>query len=307
MRIAVTGATSMIGISLTNAALKEGYEVTAIVRPGSPGINDLPASANVKIIECEISDYGSIGAGECNMFFHLAWNKTSVGGRDDDTQQDNIEYTLSAVKLAKNWNASVFVGAGSQAEYGLLDRKAVSGTPTNPTSGYGRAKYSAGRKAAELCERSGMRFCWSRIFSAYGEYDKGHTLIMYLIRTLLSGNTPELTKCEQMWDYIYAGDVAAALLAIGMNGADGRTYNIGSGECRPLKEYVEDIRDMIDPQIELRFGVKEYYPHQQMFLCADISELTADTGFVPRYCFKEGMQRTISHVRGQLNKSSRSD
>lgn len=307
MRIAITGATSMTGIALTKLALEEGHEVIAIVRSESSGIKDLPSSKRVTIRECDISDYGSIaGADKCDLFFHLAWNKTSAGGRDDmDVQLRNLEYTLDAVRLAKSWSASAFTGVGSQAEYGLLNERAGRDTPTNPTSGYGIAKYAAGKMAAILCKQSGIRCCWARIFSSYGEYDRDYTLIMYLIHTLLSGNSPELTKCEQIWDYVYTGDVARALLAMGLRGKDGGTYPIGSGECRPLKEYVTEIRDSIDPKIELRFGVKEYYPHQQMFLCADIGALREDTGFVPKYSFKEGIARTVSFVKDQLKSSSR--
>ncbi|MCL2143081.1 MAG: NAD-dependent epimerase/dehydratase [Methanomassiliicoccaceae archaeon] len=309
MRIAITGATCMTGIALTKLALDEGHEVIAIVRPGSAGTADLPVSKKLKTAECNISDYDRIkDADKCDMFFHLAWDKTAGAGRDDVyTQLNNIEYTLDAVRLAKSWGASAFVGAGSQAEYGLMDRKACNDTPTNPTSGYGIAKYAAGKMAAILCGQLGVKFCWSRIFSSYGEHDREYTLIMYLIRTMLAGNIPELTKCGQTWDYIYTGDVARALLAIGLRGIDGRTYQIGTGECRPLKGYVTDIRDAIDPNIELKFGVKEYYPHQQMFLCADIGDLTKDTGFVPACSFKEGIARTVSFVRDQMSRRSRSD
>jgi len=299
VRIAITGATSMTGIALTEHALDEGYDIVAIVRPGSTGIKDIPVSKKITVRECDISDYKRLtGADRCDIFIHLAWNKTSPHERDDiDAHLNNITYTTDAVRLAKGWGASAFVGVGSQAEYGLLNGKVNENTPTNPMSGYGIAKYSAGKLAAILCKQLGMRCCWSRIFSSYGERDRNHTLIMYLIRTLLSGNSPELTKCEQIWDYVYTRDVARAILAIGMRGKDGSTYSIGSGECRPLRDFVKDIRDMIDPGIELKFGAKEYYPHQQMFLCADIKELTRDTGFVPKYSFREGIARTISFVK----------
>ena len=47
--------------------------------------------------------------------------KGTIDGRDDSyTQLDNVKYTLDACKLAKKSNCSVFVGAGSQAEYCLL-------------------------------------------------------------------------------------------------------------------------------------------------------------------------------------------
>ena len=296
----------MIGIALVNFVIKEGHEVIAIVRPESAGIDSLPSSEKIKICICDISDYESLyGIDECDIFFHLAWGKTVASARDDtDVQLKNLKCTLDAVRLAKSWNARAFIGAGSQAEYGLLNKRADDDTPTNPTSGYGIAKFSAGKMAKLLCKQLDIRFCWSRIFSVYGEHDRGHTLVMYLINTMLNGGSPELTKCEQMWDYLYSSDAARALLAIGLNGKDGQIYPIGSGECKPLKEYITEVRDSMDPNIELSFGVREYYPHQQMFLCADIRKLTADTGFVPKYSFKEGIARTISFVETQNNKVS---
>jgi len=298
MRIAITGATGMIGSSLADAALKEGHEVIAVVRPGSHRAGNL-ADERITVAECGISDYKSImGGRKCDVLFHLAWDKTFGDGRDDaHAQLKNIEYTLDAVSLADSWGASAFVGAGSQAEHGRVDGKIRGDTPVNPTSGYGIAKYSAGRLSKLLCQKLGMRFCWTRILSVYGERDADHTLIMYLINTLLGGGVPKLTKCEQIWDYIYSEDAARALLSVGLHGTDGRTYPIGSGECRPLKEYVCELRDAIDPRLPVEFGAKEYYPHQPMMLCADISELTKDTGFVPRYRFRDGITRTINDVR----------
>jgi UDP-glucose 4-epimerase len=51
------------------------------------------------------------------------------------------------------------------------------------------------------------------------------------------------------------------------------------------------MRDIIAPDIALQFGKKEYYPHQPMYLCADISELTNDTGWKPEVSFDEGIKK----------------
>ena len=45
--------------------------------------------------------------------------------------------------------------------------------------------------------------------------------------------------------------------------------------------------------IEIRFGAKPYYPHQPMYLVADIGELTADTGFVPEIPFADGIRKIL--------------
>lgn len=308
MRIAVTGASGMIGSTLIEAALEKGYEVIAIVRPQSARNTNLPVSPDLKTIESDISDIDRLsGIESCDIFFHLAWRSTSVDGRDDvHVQYDNIGDTLRAVDVANSWGASTFVGVGSQAEYGTTDFKLRGDLPVNPESGYGVAKYAAGKLAKLLCNQLGMKFCWARVLSVYGEKDADHTLIMYLIKTLLDGKVPELTECEQIWDYIYSGDAADALLAIGEHGIEGKTYCIGSGDCRPLKEYVKDVRDEINPDAGMEFGAREYYPHQAMMLCADISELTEDTGFMPKYSFKDGISRTVAHVRKSQNSSKKS-
>lgn len=309
MRIAITGSTSMIGIALSTIALKEGHEVIAIVRPGSKRIMNLPKSKKIKVLECEISDYQQIQYIEkCDMFFHLAWEKTFVDERDDVRAQiKNIGYVIDAVDLAKSWASAVFIGIGSQAEFGNLDAKAYENTHANPSSGYGIAKYSAGKMARVACKKLDIRFCWARIFSVYGENDAEYTMIMHTILSLLRGEIPQLTKCEQIWDYIYVEDVAHALLSIGMRGKDGHIYLVSSGECRPLKEYVFEIRDIIDSRKILNFGAKEYFKDQTMILCADIKKLTDDTGFVPKYSFEEGISRTISYIKNQSNLNSASD
>jgi nucleoside-diphosphate-sugar epimerase len=145
-----------------------------------------------------------------------------------------------------------------------------------------------------------MRYCHTRILSTYGEGMGEKALIVYLIKTLLTGEKPMLTKCEQLWDFMYSQDTAQAMLAIAEKGVDGKTYPIGSGAAKPLREYVEIIRDIINPSIELGFGEKEYYPHQPMYLCADISELRNDTGFKPSVNFEDGIRKTIEWVKSGI-------
>ncbi len=304
MKIAITGSSGMIGSGMAKIAVDSGHEVISIIRPGSKRAKNLPISNKIRTIECDISEYKTLSETErCDIFFHLAWDKTTVKGRDDvRTQHKNIEFALDAVELANSWGASAFVGAGSQAEYGNVSCKLDGSTATNPESGYGIAKLTAGKMSGLLCKQLGMRFNWARILSVYGELDSDQTLIMYLIRTLIANNVPQLTKCEQTWDYIYSDDASSALLDIGLKGKDGKTYCIGSGESRSLKDYVCMVRDAVDPKLPLDFGVKEYYPHQAMMLCADITDLEIDTGFYPRYSFEDGIARTVEHVKHHINK-----
>jgi nucleoside-diphosphate-sugar epimerase len=295
MKVVVTGPTGSIGSELVGELISEGHEVTAIVRPGSNRLDNIPKSDLVSVIECDISNYKSLyGRGKCDLFFHLAWEGTTVLSRNDAAiQSKNIQYALDATSLAKDWGARRFIGTGSQAEYGPSDTPLSSTTPIRPISAYGVAKYAAGRLCGLYCKDNGMEFSWARILSAYGKNDADNTLIMYLIRTLKKGEIPRLTKCEQTWDYIYSKDCAKALVAICYKGEDGKTYCIGNGSKIPLKDYVEEIKMQINPKIEISYGALAYYPDQPMMLCADISELTKDTDFVPQTSFRNGIKQII--------------
>ncbi len=288
-KILLTGATGMIGSAIVREALKQNYEITCIARKGSPRAENIPQDSRVRVVECDISDYKALELeGSYDVFLHLAWNKTSVIGRDDvDCQLKNVECALDAVRLAKRAGCSVFIGAGSQAEYGVQTVPLTPELPVKPESGYGIAKHAAGKFSAVLCKQLGLRFNWLRILSVYGQNDGENTLISYVVRELKAGRSPELTKCEQMWDYLHCDDAARAFLAVAERGVDGKFYPLGSGRGRPLWEYVELLQKKIAPAVPLKLGAKEYYPHQPMFLVADIRELTADTGWKPQVEFEK--------------------
>ena len=289
-KIIITGATGMIGSAIVREALKQDYDITCLIRKDSLRIKNIPLNEFVHIIDCNITDYKTIKLnGNYDIFMHLAWDKTTVEGRDDvKCQLKNIEYTLDAVDLAKRCGCSVFIGAGSQAEYGIQTVPLTTELPVNPESGYGIAKYTAGKFAEMLCKKLGIRFNWMRILSVYGQNDGANTLISYVIRELHAGRSPELTKCEQIWDYLHCEDAASAFLAVAERGVDGKFYPLGSGQGRRLIDYVRDLQIQIAPNIPIKYGAKDYYPHQPMYLVADMSEFERDTGWKAQISFFDG-------------------
>jgi nucleoside-diphosphate-sugar epimerase len=300
-KIVISGATSMIGASIIRCALEQNKEILCIVRKDSKRTDIIPKTEKIKIRYADLLEYKTLDISEqYHEFYHLAWDQTFGASRDDvDIQQKNIQYALDAMRLAKRIGCSVFIGAGSQAEYGIVSEPLKVDMPVNPESGYGIAKYTAGKLGRLLCSQLGLRFNWIRIVSAFGRFDASYRLIAYVINQLKAGRSPELTRCEQLWDYVYCDDAAKAFLAVGETGIDGKTYPLGSGSPRKLSEYLEAVRNIAAPGIELQFGKKEYYPHQAMYLCADISELTQDTGWKPEFSFENGIRAMLHPLESQ--------
>lgn len=290
-KMIITGATGVVGSAVVRKALESEWYVTCIVHEDSKRLANIPLHENVNIIKCNASNYSQLELHDTyDVFVHLSWEKTFGSLRDDtDIQVRNIQYTLDACKLAKRLGCTKFIGAGSQAEYGLKSDSLKPDMPVNPESGYGIAKFAAGKMAALLCAQLGLDYNWVRILSVYGPNDSPNTLISYLITELKAGRSPELTKCEQIWDYLYSDDAGEAFIKIADKGVNGATYVLGSGNMRPLHDYVEDIKNAIDPTIDIKYGAKDYYPHQPMFMVADIKNLTSDTGWLPTFNFSSGI------------------
>lgn len=300
----ITGATGTIGIALINKLIRESVRVLILCHPGSKRISCIPRSPLVNILECDLSDFSELdisGFPSYEVFYHLAWAGTFGEERNNmHLQTKNIESTLAAVELAERLGCHTFIGAGSQAEYGRTENKLNAETAVKPDNGYGMAKLCAGQMSRILCEQRKIKHIWFRVLSVYGPHDGSGTMVMSVISKLLNGEIPKLTKGEQQWDYIYCGDAANAFYLAGRFGKHGRVYCLGSGQVKELREYILVIRDEINPKADIELGGIPYAARQVMYLCADISQLKEDTGFIPQTSFEEGIRETVKWCREQL-------
>lgn len=300
-KVVVTGPTGVIGTAVINKLIEENCTVYAVIRRESQRIDNIPIHKNVHIIYCDITELKSLPEKideKCDIFYHFAWTGTDnpANRMNMYIQTENIRYALDGVVAAKGLGCSVFIGSGSQAEYGTGGGIMTVEREPKPVSGYGMAKLCAGQMTRVLCQQYGIRHIWMRIVSTYGPNDGKQTFISTVIAKLLAGERPSLTKCEQVWDYLYAGDAADAFWAVGCKGRDGAVYVLGNGTTMTLREYAEIIRQEIGANVEIGYGDVSYYADQVMFLKADVSRLTEDTGWEPQTSFEKGIRKTIEFM-----------
>jgi len=118
MNVLITGATGFIGTALCKKMLESGHNITVVIRPNSQKKEKLPKGVN--IIELSLDKLSEL-EGRYDLFYHLAWNGSSGSDRNDfDVQNSNIQYTADAIRAAKRCGCIKFIGAGSQAEYGVV-------------------------------------------------------------------------------------------------------------------------------------------------------------------------------------------
>lgn len=298
----ITGATGVVGSSIIDELILKGVKVLVLSRKSNRQSN-IPKSDLVKVENVtldELKDYDPKGK-SYDAFFHLGWAGTTGAARNDyEMQQKNVEYCLDALYLAKKFNCKVFVGAGSQAEYGRVEGNLTPSTPTNPENQYGVAKLKAGKLVHKLGKELGINTVWVRILSMFGK-ENDNSMPMTTIDKIMNGQEPSFTKAEQLWDFIYCKDGAKAFVKAAESGKPGATYVLGSGVKRPLKEYILTISKIVNPQIKLHFGAIEYAPNQVMNLGADISSLKEDTGWQPEYSFEQAIKEIYSNLLQKQN------
>lgn len=290
----VTGATSFIGIALIKELIQAEYEVIAVIRPLSlrrPLLQRL--YPDISLIECELNQLNraKLNTGQCDVFFHIGWTSDFINSRYNlEGQMRNVRYCEYSVELAAQYGCRSYLCVGSQAECGILQEPITPYTRDNPMTAYAEAKCAAYVRTKELCDQYGIKHYWPRLLSAYGPYDRSTTMIMSIMKACSEEKIFDLTPAGQIWDYVYVGDVAKALLAIAEKGDTSKKYPIASGHGRVLREYIEEIADIMQfPQILDGIGKKEYADDQVMYLVGDIKELQKDTGLSMDYTFRQGI------------------
>lgn len=296
MRILITGATSMIGSALLERFVLAGHQVVAIARPDSSRMSVLLNKGSlVETVYCNMEDYASISKlvkGKVDAAALMAWNGTRGKDRMNDIIQryNEIGNTRLLTELEK-LGCHTIMTAGSQAEYGPWKGEIAQTEDTlpAPNTEYGKSKLRFYHTALDFCSKRGIRLIEPRIFSIYGPDDNENTLIMSLLRAMLKNEPCMLTKCVQMWDYLYIDDAVAGLAKLLMENHPGGIYNLGSGDCRPLRDYVEEMYRVTGSHSTLQYGAIPYPDTGAVNIHPDVSKMRS-IGWAPSVSFAQGLR-----------------
>lgn len=296
----VTGANGFIGRNFVKELIKNGYYVVAIVRD-KENCSSI-SFYGVKIIQCPMEEIEKIEKTiqllnlnvRNSVFYHLAWAGNSGVERGNySLQLDNAKFTVRAAEVAARLGCKRFVVTGSVTQLMYRDYLREDGSTPELITCYAVGKLAAEAMLKCVCPKLNIELCWAYVANFYGADDTTENFINFLVNTYLAGKVPELTPAEQSADFIYVTDVARALRYLGEKGQANCSYYVGYGNPNPLKDYIEKIHTRISPQLESGIGKKEFRGMNIDFEKIDYKKLNRDTGFVPRICFEEGIEKVI--------------
>lgn len=165
----------------------------------------------------------------------------------------------------------------------------------NPRNLCGSAKYFTEKELNFISKTIGTFTSIStRIFRVYGFNSRD--VISRWVRAAITGDELIVFHKENMFDYIFASDVAEGLIKIAENVDVNEVINLGGGTGRKIEEVVQIIRTQI-PELKVR-----EIERPQLFeaSAADTSKLIGLTGWEPHTTLEEGIKRVIDYEKENL-------
>lgn len=300
----VTGANGFIGTALCKELASQGVKVIAVVRNEKEDVSVISGISGLKIVYSDISRFRYLSQCICDrdidVLFHLAWVGSAGPLRGDvDIQLKNVRYACDTVFACAEMKCRRMVFASSIMEYEISAVMETDVTPGINTL-YSSAKIAADYMSRTIAGSLNVEYIRAVISNIYGPGEVSPRFINTSLRKLLSGEHCSFSAGEQIYDFIYIDDAVKAFYAIGNCGRPDRTYYIGSQNPRPLKEFIYEMRDQVDPNIDIGIGEIQFNGSFLSYNEFDIHSVKKDTGFVPTVSFAEGIQNTIAWMKKEI-------
>ncbi|WP_040493314.1 NAD-dependent epimerase/dehydratase family protein [Ilumatobacter nonamiensis] len=260
MRIAVTGASSLIGATLVESLLQRGDQVVAFQR-GQTDSPDRPTPGPGELVTHlgDVRDAAALDVAleRCDVVVHLAAKVGVVGSRDEYASV-NIDGTRNVIAAAQRHGARgvVHVSTPSVAHDG---RPIVGGRAEPPIVEHGTAWYPETKAIAErrALDSSDER-CAVVAVRPHLVWGPGDTqLVGRIVERAENGRLALVGAGRSLVDTTYVENAASALVAavdaIAPGAAcAGKAYVVSNGEPRPIRELVEAFCVAADVPFEPR-------------------------------------------------------
>ncbi|OBU24031.1 NAD-dependent epimerase/dehydratase family protein [Photobacterium kishitanii] len=255
--IVITGASGFVGKALCKKHLSEGNRVVAVVR-NADSLKEFLGTTNFLVVEASLDNYKTLENDallSADIFYHIAWDGTWGNAFSDyEKQLKNAIYACDAYQLASSYGISRFVLVSTINAYEIHHYL------HNPTKTpriaciYGTAKIAAQLIGKTLAQQSGCQFVLATLPSVFGPGDYSGMVQNILISNFLDDISPKLVEGEFKYDWVYIDDVVDMLLLLSSEELKSDSYYLGNSEPGLFKDVVTQVRDILNPHVELKFG-----------------------------------------------------
>jgi dTDP-glucose 4,6-dehydratase len=319
MKILVTGGCGFIGSAVVRRAIGMGHRVvnldklTYAANPANVAcVADHPSYAFEQADICDRAALDRIFARHApDAVMHLAAESHVDRSIDGPAAfvETNIAGSYALLEAARAWWEETgrprgfrFHHVSTDEVYGSLgsEGRFTETTPYAPRSPYSASKAASDHLARAWGETYGLPVLVTNCSNNYGPYHFPEKLVPVIILSALAGRPiPVYGRGENVRDWLYVEDHAAALLAVLAKGRTGETYNIGGDAEATNIDIVRRVCRLLD---ERRPGAA---PHERLIAfvadrpghdfryAIDAAKIRAELGWRPSVTLGEGLALTV--------------
>lgn len=292
--VLVTGGAGFIGSHLVDALVAKGMRVRVIDNFATATREYLNRTA--ELIEGDIRDASSIAdafAGVDTVFHVAALPRIPLSiAKPVETHMTNVVGTLNVLIAARDHHVRRVVYSGSSSVYGEQSRLPLVETMTpNPLNPYALQKYVGEQYTRMFHRLFAMQTLTLRYFGVYGArmpHEGSYVLaVAAFLKARRAGRPLEIFgDGEQTRDFTHVSDVVAAnMLAMDCEVADGHAINIGRGENVSISRIAKMIGGVVVHR-EARAG-------DMRDTLADRKEAERVLGWKPRVSIEAGIAELL--------------
>jgi len=306
MKVLVTGADGFIGSHLTEALLKEGYQVRALAQYNSFNywgwLEDIEPNDRLEVVTGDVRDpnYCREICRDIETVFHLAALIAIPYSyiAPDSYVDTNVKGTLNICQAARDCGVKRILVTSTSEVYGTAHYVPIDEKhPLQPQSPYSASKIGADAIAMSFFNAFQLPLTIVRPFNTYGPRQSARAVIPTIISQIANGiKEIKLGDTTPTRDFNYVEDTCRGFLELAKcDKAIGEIVNIGSNYEISVNDTLELIKDIMHSDVQFITDEQRIRPdNSEVFrLWCDNTKIRELTGFEPKYSIREGLEKTV--------------
>jgi dTDP-glucose 4,6-dehydratase len=310
-KILITGSDGFIGSHLTEALVRMGCNVRAVVYYNSFNswgwLDESPEEIKkeLDVFAGDVRDpHGMKNAMQgCDVVFHLAaLIAIPYSYHSPDTYVDtNIKGTLNILQAARELGIEKVIHTSTSEVYGTARYVPIDEEhPLQGQSPYSATKIGADQIALSFYRSFDTPVSIIRPFNTYGPRQSARAVIPTIITQIAAGQRElRLGSLHPTRDFSYINDTVKGFIAVAESeNSLGEVINIGSNYEVSIGDLVQTITAIMKADIQINTDDNRIRPEKSEVerLWADNKKAAHLTGWQPEYAGMEGLKRGLQET-----------
>lgn len=327
MNILITGGAGFIGSHVVRLFVNKypNYQIINVDKLTYAGnllnLKEIEGGRNYQFVKADICDAAKIKEIFVNYKIDAVIHLAAESHVDRsilnpmEFVMTNVVGTVTLLNVAKEyWGKRqdvLFYHVSTDEVYGSLDDGGFfyETTSYSPQSPYSASKASSDHFVRAYHNTYHLPIKISNCSNNYGSYQFPEKLIPLFISNIMENKPlPVYGKGENVRDWLWVEDHAAAIDTIFHKGEIGETYNIGGKNEWTNIALVQQLCQIMDKKLNREAGTSEKLisyvtdrPGHDLRYAIDATKLEQDLGWTPSVTFEQGLEETIDWYLANLD------